>query len=42
MQAEGVVLVVPEKYISTYPKDKRDRIWTIYQFVQYVKEIEQN
>lgn len=40
MQAEKVVLVVPKPYISTYPKEKQHRIWTIRKFVQYVKEKE--
>ena len=40
MQAENVVLVVPEPYIVSYPKDRRDRIWTIGQFVDYVKKME--
>ncbi len=40
MQAERVVLVVPKQYISAYPKDRRDRIWTIGRFVDYVKEME--
>ena len=40
MQAENVILVVPEPYIDTYPKDRRDRIWTLSRFVQYVKTIE--
>lgn len=40
MQAEKVILVVPKKYISTYPKDKQDRIWTIKKFVDHVKELE--
>lgn len=40
MQAENVILVVPKPYIVTYPKDRRDRIWTLAQFVQYVKMIE--
>lgn len=40
MQAEKVVLVVPKPYIMAYPKDKRDRIWTVGQFVSYVKEME--
>lgn len=29
MQAENVILVVPKPYIATYPKDRRDRIWTL-------------
>lgn len=40
MQAENVILVVPKPYIATYPKDRRDRIWTLARFVQYVKMIE--
>lgn len=40
MQAENVILVVPMPYIATYPKDHRDRIWTISRFVQYVKIVE--
>lgn len=40
MQAEKVVLVVPKPYIMAYPKDKRDRIWTVSRFVSYVKEME--
>ena len=39
-QAENVVLVVPEPYIVSYPKDRRDRIWTIARFVKYIQEIE--
>ena len=40
MQAENVILVVPKPYIVTYPKDRRDRIWTLARFVQYVKMLE--
>lgn len=40
MQSEKVVLVVPKPYISTYPQDKRERIWTVSKFVSYVKDIE--
>lgn len=40
MKEADVVLVVPEPYIYAFPKDRRDRIWTISQFVKYVKEIE--
>lgn len=39
MQAENVILVVPRPYITTYPRDRRDRIWTLARFVQYVKSI---
>lgn len=40
MQEEKVILVVPQPYISTYPKDRQDRIWTIDKFVSYVREME--
>ena len=40
MQAENVILVVPKPYIAAYPKDRRDRIWTLARFVEYVKMIE--
>ena len=40
MQAEQVILVVPKPYISTYPRDRQSRIWTIGRFVDYVKSIE--
>lgn len=40
MQSENVILVVPKPYIVAYPKDRRERIWTISRFVQYVKIIE--
>ena len=40
MKAEQVTLVVPQQYISTYPKDRQNRIWTIRKFIDYVKEVE--
>ena len=40
MQAENVILVVPHPYISAYPADRRDRIWTLSKFVNYVREVE--
>lgn len=40
MQAENVVLVVPRPYITSYPADRRDRIWTVSKFVEYVREVE--
>lgn len=40
MQEENVILVVPKPYIATYPKDRRERIWTLAKFVQYVKMVE--
>lgn len=40
MQSENVILVVPKPYISAYPKSKRDRIWTLKKFIDFVKEKE--
>lgn len=40
MQAENVILVVPKPYIASYPADRRDRIWTVSKFVNYVREVE--
>ncbi len=40
MEAEKVVLVVPEKYLGTYPGEKRPKIWTLKKFISYIKEIE--
>lgn len=40
MQAENVILVVPKPYITTYPRDRQDRIWTLSKFVGYVREVE--
>ncbi|MDE7019653.1 MAG: type II restriction endonuclease [Lachnospiraceae bacterium] len=40
MQAENIILVVPKPYIKAYPKEYRDRIWTLSRFVQYVKIME--
>lgn len=40
MQAENVTLVVPRCYISSYPKDKQKQIWSIRQFVDFIKEME--
>lgn len=40
MQAENVILVVPRPYIVTYPRDRRDRIWSLTQFISYVREVE--
>ena len=40
MQAEGVILVVPKRYISSYPRDRQERIWTISKFVSYIRELE--
>lgn len=40
MQAERVILVVPEPYIKYYPRDRKHRIWTLSRFIAYVKEIQ--
>lgn len=40
MEAEQVILVVPKIYISAYPANRRDKIWTLDKFVRYVKETE--
>lgn len=40
MQAEKVILVVPRQYHSAYPKDYRNRLWTLGRFVEFVKKME--
>lgn len=40
MQAENVVLVVPKAYISSYPTDRQDRIWSLAKFVGFAREKE--
>ena len=40
MQEGNVVLVVPQPYISTYPKDRQERIWTVGRFVNYIRKLE--
>ena len=40
MQSENVILVVPRQYITSYPADRQDRIWTLSRFVSYVREVE--
>lgn len=40
MEKEKVVLVVPKPYISSYPKDRQHRIWTLDKFIEYVQEVE--
>lgn len=40
MAAEGVILVVPKPYITTYPREKQSDIWSLSKFVSYVKELE--
>ncbi|NBC82739.1 MAG: restriction endonuclease [Bacteroidetes bacterium] len=38
MITSNVTLVVPEPYISSFPKIYHDKIWTLKRFVQYVAE----
>ena len=40
MTYEGVILVVPKAYISSFPKEKHSSIWNIKQLVSYLKELE--
>ena len=40
MSEEKVILVVPENYITFYPKEYQSEIWSIKKFIQYVKELE--
>ncbi|MBR6229852.1 MAG: restriction endonuclease [Eubacterium sp.] len=40
MQDEKVILVVPKPYITAFPADRRNRIWTVRRFVEYVKQME--
>ena len=40
MQSEKVILVVPKPYISAYPRDRQNRIWSLGRFVDYVKQME--
>ena len=42
MKAEQVILVVPEEYISAFPKEKRDQIWTVKRFINYIHSLEQS
>lgn len=38
MKSENVVLVVPQPYITTYPKEYREDIFTLAKFIQLVQE----
>ncbi|NQU86592.1 MAG: restriction endonuclease [Mariniphaga sp.] len=38
MKTEGVSLVVPKPYLSSFPKEYRADIWTLNKFVHYVRE----
>ncbi len=38
MAEEKVILVVPQPYIDTYPKEKWNTIWNLRKFIEYTKE----
>lgn len=40
MQKENVTLVVPEKYIGTYPRQCQDQIWSLKRFIEHVKDVQ--
>lgn len=40
MKSEKVVLVVPARYIKTYPPKYQTDIWSVKKFIEYIKEIE--
>ena len=40
MSAEKVVLVVPRPYISAYPREEQEKIWTVKKFVEYIQELQ--
>lgn len=40
MQAEKVILVVPGPFITSYPKNRQHRVWTLSRFIAYVKGIQ--
>lgn len=40
MKNEKVILVVPEKYIKSYPEKYQNDIWTLKKFIGYIQEIE--
>lgn len=42
MKESEVVLVVPKPFINSYPVDFRKDIWTLKEFIDYVKLIENN
>ncbi len=37
MHSSGVTLVVPKPYLKSFPKEYRESIWTLDQFIKYVK-----
>ena len=40
MTAERVVLVVPKQYITSYPREQQEKIWTVKKFIGYLQEIQ--
>ena len=40
MNAEHVILIVPQPYISTFPREKQNEIWSIRRFIEFVRETE--
>ena len=40
MESEKLTLVVPKKYISSYPRTYQNKIWTIEQFIDFIKKTE--
>lgn len=38
MESEHVQLVVPKEYHDGYPREYRSKLWTIHQFIGYVRE----
>lgn len=40
MASEKVILVVPQPYINSFPREKRDMIWNIRKFISFVHETE--
>lgn len=37
MKSAGVTLVVPQPYLTSFPKEHREDIWTLVKFVRFVK-----
>lgn len=40
MKNEKVILVIPKRYIKTYPEKYQNDIWTLKKFIGYIQEIE--
>jgi type II restriction enzyme len=38
MESKRIKLVVPYKYLESYPREKRSSIWSLRKFIEYVKE----